>query len=202
MAIHDLPESLFRDGFARHLAVAQASEAKLAEPFVRLVNAGHECIAGGGKILFFGNGGSAADAQHLATELAVRFVANRAPIPALALTTDTSVLTAAGNDMGFEAVFARQVEAIGRAGDLAVGFSTSGKSPNVLAGLATARKMGLATAGFGGEDGGRLGEVCDTLILVPSRETARIQELHILIGHLFCAALEVALGLVDELARQ
>ena len=146
--------------------------------------------------MFFGNGGSAADAQHLATELAVRFVENRAPIAALALTTDTSLLTAVGNDFGFDRLFARQIEAVGRSGDVAIGISTSGRSANVLEGLRQARANGIHSAAFGGGDGGGLVGLADPLLLVPSRTTARIQEMHIAIGQMLCGALEIELGLV------
>ena len=141
-------------------------------------------------------GGSAADAQHLATELTVRYKSNRAAIAAIALTTDSSALTAAGNDLGFERIFARQIEALGRPGDVAIGISTSGTSPNVLAALKQAKAIGLVTAGFGGKQGGELGKYADHLLVVPSETTARIQEMHILLGQMLCGALEIELGLV------
>ncbi|PKQ02817.1 MAG: phosphoheptose isomerase, partial [Alphaproteobacteria bacterium HGW-Alphaproteobacteria-11] len=145
---------------------------------------------------FFGNGGSAADAQHIAAELSVRFVKDRPAIAALALTTDTSVLTAAANDMGYEHVFERQVEALGRRGDLAIGISTSGKSPNVVLALAAARKQGLVTAALTGAEPNAMKDVADHLICVPSKTTARIQEMHIVIGHMLCAGIEKQLGYV------
>ena len=150
----------------------------------------------GGKILFFGNGGSAADCQHLATELTVRYKADRAPIAAIALTTDTSALTAGANDMGFDQVFARQICALGRPGDVAIGISTSGESANVIEALKTAREMGLVAAGLGGKGGGRMVGLADPLLIVPSDVTARIQEMHITLGQMLCGALEVDLGLV------
>jgi D-sedoheptulose 7-phosphate isomerase len=152
-------------------------------------------IRGGGKLMFFGNGGSAADAQHLATELTVRYKADRAAIAAIALTTDTSALTAAGNDLGFEQIFARQIEALGRAGDVAIAISTSGKSPNVVAALRQAKAMKLVTAVFGGKGGGDLARHADHFLVVPSDTTARIQEMHITLGQMLCGAVEIELGL-------
>lgn len=191
-----LDAAAYLDGeFAEHEDVVRKTRAVLGAPFARLVDMAEQCVRGGGKILFFGNGGSAGDAQHLATELTVRYVKDRAPIAAIALTTDTSALTAIGNDLGFEQLFARQVAALGRPGDLAVGISTSGTSPNVLAGLATARALGLATVAFGGRNGGDLPGHADLVLVVPSNTTARIQEMHILIGQALCGALERRLGL-------
>ena len=144
------------------------------------------CLRNGGKVLFFGNGGSAADAQHLAAELVGRFVRERAGLPAIALTTDSSILTAVGNDYGFEQVFARQIQALGRPGDVAVAISTSGNSANVLEGVKEARKRNLKTIGLTGTGGGALAQQADVAITIPSTSTARIQECHIAIGHLFC----------------
>ena len=168
----------------------------LAPEFARLVRACASAANKGGKILFFGNGGSAADAQHLATELSVRYAADRAPIPALALTTDSSALTAIGNDMGFDQLFARQIAAIGRRGDVAIGISTSGRSANVLLGLKEAKAHGLLAAGFTGGTGGDMVGLADPLLIVPSTVTARIQEMHIMLGQMLCGALEISLGLV------
>ena len=137
----------------------------------------------GKKILLFGNGGSAADAQHIAAEFVGRFIPDRPALPALSLATDTSVLTALANDYGYENVFARQIEALGRAGDTAIAISTSGNSPNVLAGIDAARKGGLYTIGFTGESGGKVADRVEVLFPVPSRVTPRIQETHILLGH-------------------
>ncbi len=144
-------------------------------------------LAGGGQVLVFGNGGSAADAQHFAAELVGRFVRDRRGWPAIALTTDTSVLTAVANDFGFERVFARQVEALGRAGDLAVGITTSGVSPNVVRGLEAARTRGLQTIALTGNDGGTAGRAADVHVNVPETVTARVQEAHITVLHLLCA---------------
>jgi len=179
-----------------HEAVAAATRAALAAPFARLVEVSLTALKGGGKILLFGNGGSAADAQHLATELTVRYVRDRDPIPALALTTDSSALTAIGNDLGFEELFARQLRALGRPGDLALAISTSGRSPNVIRGLQAARDGGLVPAALSGGDGGNLTGLADPLLIVPSRTTARIQEMHITLGQMLCGALERGLGLV------
>jgi D-sedoheptulose 7-phosphate isomerase len=153
-------------------------------------------VRGGGKILFFGNGGSAADAQHLATELTVRYGRDRSPIAALALTTDSSTLTAAGNDLGFEQIFARQISALGCPGDIAIGISTSGRSPNIVNAVEVARASGLTAAAFTGGDGGKLVGLADPILIVPSRTPARIQEMHITLGQMLCGALERELGLV------
>jgi len=148
---------------------------------------------GGHKALFFGNGGSAADAQHLAAEFLGRYMRERAPLPALALHTNSSALTAIGNDYGYEHVFARQLEALAVHGDVAVGISTSGNSPNVVQAIATARRLGLVTIALTGSSGGRLRNLADILVAVPSEETPRIQECHILAGHALCDAVEQAL---------
>ncbi|HZL41430.1 MAG TPA: SIS domain-containing protein [Pseudolabrys sp.] len=190
----DLTE-FFKAEFAEHHDVARRTEAALSGAFAGLVGACVKSIRGGGKLMFFGNGGSAADAQHLATELTVRYKSGRAAIAALALTTDTSALTAAGNDLGFEQIFARQIEALGRAGDVAIAISTSGKSPNVIAALRQAKTMKLVTAALGGNGGGDLADVADHLLVVPSGTTARIQEMHIALGQMLCGALEIELGL-------
>jgi D-sedoheptulose 7-phosphate isomerase len=149
-----------------------------------------KCLRAGGKLFFFGNGGSAADAQHLAAEFVGRFMLERRGLPALALTTDTSILTAVGNDYGFDRVFSRQIEALGQAGDVAVGISTSGNSPNVIAGLKQAKSQQLKTIGLAGKDGGLLRECCDIPLIVASPNTARVQECHITIGHLLCELVE------------
>jgi D-sedoheptulose 7-phosphate isomerase len=191
----DLP-GFYRSEFAEHDAVLKATLAQCEAPFAKLVAAALTAIKGGGKILLFGNGGSAGDAQHLATELTVRYVKDRAPIAALALTTDTSALTAIGNDLGFDQLFARQLRALGRKGDLALGITTSGKSRNVLLALEAAKEMGLLAAALTGNDGGQLPGLANPLLIVPSRTTARIQEMHILLGQMLCGALERELGLV------
>jgi D-sedoheptulose 7-phosphate isomerase len=187
--------AFFKAEFAEHLDVVRKTEGALGGAFGGLVAASVKSLRGGGKLMFFGNGGSAADAQHLATELAVRYKANRKAIAALALTTDTSALTAAGNDLGFEQIFARQIEALGQSADLAIAISTSGKSPNVVAGLRQAKAMTIATAALSGKGGGDLDGLVDHLLVVPSEVTARIQEMHILLGQMLCGAIEIELGL-------
>ena len=145
---------------------------------------------GGNKVLLFGNGGSAADAQHIAAEFVGRFAFDRPALPALALSVNTSCVTAIGNDYGFDLVFSRQIEALGRSGDVAIGISTSGNSSNVLHGLSVAKKMGLGTVALTGCTGGKLKKVVDHCICVPSQETPRIQECHILIGHIISELVE------------
>jgi D-sedoheptulose 7-phosphate isomerase len=144
----------------------------------------------GNKLLLFGNGGSAADAQHIAAEFVGRFAFDRPALPALALSVNTSCVTAIGNDYGFERVFARQIEALGRSGDVAVGISTSGNSPNVLQGLAAAKELRLHTVAFAGRTGGKMKDAADYCLCVPSSETPRIQECHILLGHMISELVE------------
>ena len=188
--------AFYRAEFAEQRKVAEATEAALGDAFAGLLAACAASIRGGGKILLFGNGGSAADAQHLATELTVRYKKDRKAIAAIALTTDSSALTAGGNDLGFDHIFARQIEALGRPGDIALGISTSGKSPNVVLALKQAKSMGLVTAAFSGRNGGDLPGLARHLLVVPSDNTARIQEMHITLGQMLCGALEIELGLV------
>jgi D-sedoheptulose 7-phosphate isomerase len=149
-----------------------------------------DCLAAGGKLLLFGNGGSAADAQHLAAEFVGRFVVERPGLAAIALTTDSSILTAVANDYGFEHVFARQIEALARPGDVAIGISTSGNSANVLAAMKQAANQNLKTIGLVGKDGGALARCVDLAITVSSTNTARVQECHIAIGHILCELVE------------
>jgi D-sedoheptulose 7-phosphate isomerase len=159
-----------------------ANEEKIA----RLARVICTVFESGNKILLFGNGGSAADAQHLASEWIGHFLRERKPLPAIALTTDTSSLTSISNDYGFEYVFARQVHALGRKGDVAIGISTSGNSSNVLEGIKAANELGLITVGLTGRDGGRIGSEVQYLLNVPHTETPRIQEIHIMTGHILC----------------
>ena len=163
-----------------------ATVSKVAEVLIDAFRAGN-------KLILFGNGGSAADAQHLAAEFVGRFAVERAGLPAIALTTDSSILTAVGNDYGFEQIFARQIQALGRPGDVAVAISTSGNSTNVLEGVKEARNRNLKTIGLSGKDGGALAQQADVAITIPSTSTARIQECHIAIGHLFCELVEAEL---------
>jgi D-sedoheptulose 7-phosphate isomerase len=174
-----------------------AAHLKVAETMSSLTNkveiAAQLCIdtlQGGGKLLIFGNGGSAADAQHIAAELVGRYKMDRKGIPAIALTTDTSTITAISNDFGYEHVFKRQVEALANKGDVLIGISSSGTSSNVIHGLKMATKIGCRSIGFSGADGGEMNQICDTNIVVPSEDTPRIQEMHILIGHLICHLIE------------
>jgi D-sedoheptulose 7-phosphate isomerase len=149
-----------------------------------------ECLRGGGTILLAGNGGSAADAQHIAAELVGRFAHDRPGLAAIALTTDTSALTAIANDHGFERVFARQVEALGRRGDVLIAISTSGRSPNIIAALQAARARGVITIGLCGQTPGPMGPWCDHVLAIPSANTPRIQEAQILVGHIICGLIE------------
>lgn len=150
-------------------------------------------LRAGGKVMFCGNGGSAADSQHLAAELMGRYLRDRAPLPALALTVDTSALTAIGNDYGYADVFARQLRGVGRAGDVLVGLSTSGRSENVVRALKAAREMDIRTIGLTGADGRLFPALCEVCIRVPAERTNRIQEMHIAVGHILCGFIEEAL---------
>jgi D-sedoheptulose 7-phosphate isomerase len=181
--------------FVEHDKVFHATGEAVHGDFASLLQVSVDSVRAGGKLIFFGNGGSAADAQHLATELTVRYRQDRAPIAALALTTDSSALTAIGNDLGFEQLFARQLRALGRDGDIAIAISTSGRSPNIIEGLKAARGMGLVAAGFTGGEGGAMKGLAEPLLIVPSTSTARIQEMHIMLGQMLCGALEISLGL-------
>jgi D-sedoheptulose 7-phosphate isomerase len=189
-------EALLRSEFDEHRLIFEATARDVGRPFAAALQILERSLRRGGKLLLFGNGGSAADAQHIAAELVIRYKSDRPAIAAIALTTDTSALTACGNDLGFDALFERQIEALGRKDDVAIGISTSGKSQNVLRGLRQARTMGLQTVGLAGGTGGEMPSICDAVIIVPSLVTARIQEMHITIGHMLCKALEQRLGLV------
>lgn len=145
-----------------------------------------QCLTRGGKLLFIGNGGSAADSQHLATEFVVRYKAERAPLAAIALTTDTSLLTAHANDYSFDSVFSRQVAALGRTGDILIGISTSGNSNNIIDAVQIAQQMGITAWAWTGANGGRLKDIADHILAVPATETARVQEAHIFAGHWLC----------------
>lgn len=158
----------------------------------QIIHASISALTSGQKLIFAGNGGSASDAQHLSAELVGRYQKERIALPALALTTDTSALTAISNDYGFEQVFARQIAALGQKGDLYFALSTSGNSKNILASLPIARQKGLICIGMTGENGGAMNELCDYMIKVPSSITAKIQEGHIKIGHILCQAIEDA----------
>jgi D-sedoheptulose 7-phosphate isomerase len=182
------------DDITRELRESATLKMHVAETQGAIIQAMIECIwesmQQGGKLLICGNGGSAADAQHLATECMVRLEAERTPLPAIALTTDTSLLTAAGNDYGFETIFARQVVGLGRPGDVLMAISTSGNSSNVVCAVEEAHRRGLRTLGLLGRDGGRLKDMVHIALVVPSSNTQRIQEVHITIGHILCGTLE------------
>jgi D-sedoheptulose 7-phosphate isomerase len=180
-------ETRFREAFTESMEL----KGRVLETQGPRVVAAAEMLArvfkNGGRVLIFGNGGSAADAQHLAAEFVNRFQVERPPLAALSLTTDTSILTAVANDYDFKQVFAKQVRALGRPGDLAWGISTSGNSANVVAGLTTARELGLKTLALtGGDDGGPVAAAADVALMVPSGNTPRVQEVHITLGHVLC----------------
>jgi D-sedoheptulose 7-phosphate isomerase len=185
----------FSNGLREHLELFQVL-GTLSGPVSRAADLATAALASGHKLMLCGNGGSAADSQHIAAELVGRFVKDRKALPAIALTTDTSALTSIGNDYGFEDVFARQVSGLGSVGDCLVAISTSGNSRNVIRAAETARAAGIHTIGLLGRDGGALLKLCDVPIVIPSTTTARIQEAHSFIGHSLCAMIEEALGLV------
>ena len=185
IAMHDIITTILEDSIRiKHQAVTEQIEALTAAADMLAT-----CLVSGHKILLFGNGGSAADAQHLAAEFVNRFQIERRPLGALALTTDTSVITSIGNDYAFEQIFAKQIQALGRRGDVAWGLSTSGNSPNVVAGLETARELGLHCLAMTGR-GGTLSETGDLVLRVAADTTARIQETHIIMGHILCQLVE------------
>lgn len=183
----------YENAFERHQQ-AFAQVKGLAPQVIKLAEAVLECLRGGGKVLWMGNGGSAADAQHLAAELMVRYKAERGPLASIALTTDTSLITAHSNDYSFETLFSRQIEGLARPGDLVIGISTSGNSGNIIKAVEQAQLMGIKTATLLGRDGGKLGALADVSVIVPCDETARIQEAHIFIGHWLCEVLDQQLA--------
>ncbi len=182
---------IIQQSLAAHLELISQLEA-LTPDIVQLGKIVNDSLARGGKILLMGNGGSAADSQHIAAELVGRFQKERRGLAAVALTTDTSILTSVGNDYGFEHVFARQVEALCRPGDVVIGISTSGNSANVVRAIEAGKAVGAVTVALTGEGGGKLGSMCDLTLAMPSRVTARIQEGHILIGHILCELIDDA----------
>ena len=187
-----------REAIARAYADAVAALQRMAgqdpAPVVAAIEATVAALANGGKVLAFGNGGSAADAQHFAAEFVARYACPRRALPAVALTADTSVLTAVGNDLGYERVFARQIEALGRAGDVAVGISTSGRSANVLRAIEAARAAGLMTIALTGGDGGPIGRAADIHVNVPESSTPLVQQVHRTILHVMCELVEERTG--------
>ncbi len=184
------PSTRIRRTFAESAATLIAVFAREMAGIELMARLWGDTLAAGRTIFFCGNGGSAAEAQHLATELVVRYARDRGALPAVALGTDTALLTAAGNDYGFTRIFARQIEALGRRGDLLVAMTTSGRSPNILEAVRAARARGLRVAGMTGEGGKAFARRCDAALVVPSRETARIQEVHLLVGHICCERAE------------
>jgi len=180
-------QKIIQARFEEHLEVANAvMQSNILVQIERVASVIKIALANGKKVLFCGNGGSAADSQHLAAEFVGRFQKERQGLPAIALTVDTSILTAVSNDYGFDKVFVRQVEALGNEGDVLVGISTSGTSPNVLAAVEMAKAKGMYCVGMTAANGAKLAELCDECIAVPAKVTARAQEMHILIGHILC----------------
>jgi len=189
-------ESLSIEAIRQSISESIAVKQQLMEDettLQRIVAVAEKCVAAfraGNKLLLAGNGGSAADAQHIAAEIVSRFELDRPGLPAIALNTDTSMLTAIGNDYGYEMIFQRQLEANGAKGDIFIGISTSGNSQNVVNALLKAREMGILAVGLSGADGGKMAEACDICIHIPSASTPRIQEAHITVGHIICAMVE------------
>lgn len=189
------PSAYVTDYLAHSVAAmnAFAADQALQAMVIRMADATSASMQAGGKLLIAGNGGSAADAQHIAGEFISRLMFDHPPLPAIALTTDTSALTATANDYGYELVFERQVIALGRKGDVFLGISTSGNSPNVIRALAAARAQGMVTLGFSGQGGGKMADLCDMLLPAPSTWTPIIQQIHITAAHIYCALIERAM---------
>lgn len=179
------------EAIEEHISVVESVKNQFCNEISSFGKMCADVISNGNTIYFMGNGGSASDSQHLAAEFVGRFVNERKGLPAIALTTDTSILTAIGNDYGYQNIFRRQIEALVDIGDLVVGISTSGNSDNVVKAIELAKEKGAFTVGLSGKDGGILSKICDLCITIPSNNTARIQECHIMIGHIVC-------GIVDE----
>jgi D-sedoheptulose 7-phosphate isomerase len=184
------PRARFTSGLLELARLATEVSQALAPDLDVALDIVREAVRNGRTLFFCGNGGSAADAQHMATEYVVRYMRNRRAYPAVALTTDTSLLTAAGNDLGFEQIFSRQVEALGKSGDVLIIHSTSGNSPNVLLAAEAARKQGMRVLAFSARDGGKLRSVADHSVIIPTDRTDRAQELHLCIEHLICEIVE------------
>ena len=180
-----MKNAIIKEFLAHQETIAKVIET-MQEPLLEASKLAVETLRAGNKILLCGNGGSAADAQHIAAELTGRYKSERRGLPGIALTTDTSALTAIGNDYGYDRVFDRQVEALANKGDLIIGISTSGNSKNIVSALKLGRELGCKTLGLSGRDGGAMNEVCDVNLIVPSSDTPRIQEMHILFGHTIC----------------
>jgi len=175
------------------MIIALRQDTRLMDGIAHVAESAIETYRRGNKLLIAGNGGSAADAQHIAGELVSRFYFDRDALPAIALTTDSSILTAIGNDYGYEQLFSRQVQANGVKGDMFLGISTSGKSPNIMKAIEVCQERGIMTVGLTGQSGGLMAEHCDFCLRMPSAETPRIQEAHIIVGHYLCAAIEAAI---------
>jgi len=186
------PNEIIASEFQSHLETINTVIGAMEEDLAKASSLAVDTLKRGNKVLLCGNGGSAADAQHIAAELTGRYKTERRGLPGIALTTDTSALTAIGNDYGYDRIFDRQVEALANEGDLLIGISTSGNSANVIAALTLAKTMGCATLGLSGRDGGAMNEVCDVNLVVPSNDTPRIQEMHILFGHTICHIIDEA----------
>lgn len=187
--MEDLILKVFEESAAVKLSFVRKNIKTIVSVVDLIVEAFHE----GNKVMLFGNGGSAADAQHIAAEFVNRFMIERPPLPALALTTDTSVITSIGNDYNYDQIFLKQIKALGKEGDIAWGISTSGNSPNVIKALKEAKKMGLKTVGMTGKDGGKIAKSVDYLLNVESDVTARIQETHITVSHVICQLVDIKL---------
>ena len=185
-------KSIIQFEFSEHLRTSEDTMKSIYQPIEDAAIICIECLKNNGKIIFFGNGGSAADAQHLAAELVSRYKTERQGLSAIALTTDTSILTAIGNDYGFDRIFSRQVEALANPGDVSIGISTGGTSINVVNALKTSKAKNCRTIGFSGRSGGDFNNLCEVNLIVPSEDTPRIQEMHILIGHTICHLIELA----------
>jgi D-sedoheptulose 7-phosphate isomerase len=184
-----MQNAIIKEFLAHQETIAKVIET-MQEPLLEASKLAVETLRAGNKVLLCGNGGSAADAQHIAAELTGRYKTERRGLPGIALTTDTSALTAIGNDYGYDRVFDRQVEALAQKGDLLIGISTSGNSKNVINALKVAREMGCKTLGLTGRDGGAMNELCDINLVVPSNDTPRIQEMHILFAHTICQIID------------
>ena len=184
-------KSIINDEFNEHLITSKSTMSNLASEIEAASLMCIKCLEEGGKILIFGNGGSAADAQHIAAELVGRYKTTRKGLPAIALTTDTSAITSISNDFGFEHVFDRQVEALANSGDVLIGISTGGTSTNVINAITLANNLGCNTIGFSGKDGGNFNNICELNLIVPSYNTPRIQEMHMLIGHIICDLIDL-----------
>jgi len=185
-------KSIIEFEFVEHLRTTEDTIKSISEPLEKAAKICIECLNNKGKIIFCGNGGSAADAQHLAAELVSRYKTERIGLGAIALTTDTSIITAIGNDYGFDRIFSRQIEALANPGDVLIGISTGGTSTNVVNALKTSLEINCRTIGFSGRDGGKFNDICEVNLTVPSEDTPRIQEMHILIGHTLCHIIEQA----------